>query len=375
MTVLTKIFHCRNMENELKSYYNKTDWANFVRIQDSLPQLKSGSVSRRKTLKNSRNSQIQWPVVNTHFQERKVYMNKDHSHSWVRISHGLNKLVTNLNNNEETSDMQFDENALRLNASDFACRSKAKAKPQKTKTYLPALPQEPYLFGKNLDRCWNRRIFNLRLSSVEEIFQSSSWKTTSRKWWSDWILENQRQSSRTFLYCHHWTDDKWKKTMARGGGTKKRFQYCTDSSRAILYFRALQSHSRRSLIDPILQDNVFIPSDFFRYIYQKSKNQNRKNLLLRQVSYRCMKENGLTLSHQNKLSLRTISRRKWSVFFDIHNKCIEKMTERFISGELNNIFRVNFHKFLIGLTIVGKHTWQQEEERKGDIKTMLVFQE
>ena len=27
-------------------------------------------------------------------------MNKDHSHSWVRISHGLNKLVTNLNDNE-----------------------------------------------------------------------------------------------------------------------------------------------------------------------------------------------------------------------------------------------------------------------------------
>ena len=28
-------------------------------------------------------------------------MNKDNSHSWVRISHGLNKLVTKLNNNEQ----------------------------------------------------------------------------------------------------------------------------------------------------------------------------------------------------------------------------------------------------------------------------------
>ena len=27
-------------------------------------------------------------------------INKDHSHSWVRISHGLNKLVTNLNNKD-----------------------------------------------------------------------------------------------------------------------------------------------------------------------------------------------------------------------------------------------------------------------------------
>ena len=32
-------------------------------------------------------------------------MNKDNSHSWVRISHGLNKLVTNLNNkDQETSE-------------------------------------------------------------------------------------------------------------------------------------------------------------------------------------------------------------------------------------------------------------------------------
>ena len=49
--------------------------------------------------------------------------------------------------------------------------------------------------------------------------------------------------------------------------------------------------------------------------------------------------------------------------------------ERFISGELKNIFRVNSHKFLVGLTIVGKHACQQEEERKGDISTALTVQE
>ena len=55
--------------------------------------------------------------------------------------------------------------------------------------------------------------------------------------------------------------------MARGGGNKKRYQYCTDSSGAILYTRALQGHSGRSLIDPTLQDNVVIPSDFFHFIH------------------------------------------------------------------------------------------------------------
>ena len=58
--------------------------------------------------------------------------NKDHSHSWVRISHGLNQLVTNLNDNEqETSEMQFEDYALKTNARAFVSRSKAKAKPQR----------------------------------------------------------------------------------------------------------------------------------------------------------------------------------------------------------------------------------------------------
>ena len=115
-------------------------------------------------------SQMQWPVVNTLCQETKKHLNrkvgsegtpklgpywklqpvackvnmelrselclcsKDNSHSWVRISHGLNKLVTNLNNNEqETSEVQFEEYALRLNASDFAIRSKAKSETTKTR--------------------------------------------------------------------------------------------------------------------------------------------------------------------------------------------------------------------------------------------------
>ena len=54
--------------------------------------------------------------------------------------------------------------------------------------------------------------------------------------------------------------------MARGGGNKKRYQYCTDSSRNIVNFGVLQGHSRRSLIDLARKDNV-IPSNFFQYIY------------------------------------------------------------------------------------------------------------
>ena len=83
-------------------------------------------------------------------------MSKDDSHSWVRISHGLKKLVTDLSNKEdddneqETSEMQSDEYALKLNASDFASRSKGKSKT--TKTQFCQLIHKNYThWGKNLD--------------------------------------------------------------------------------------------------------------------------------------------------------------------------------------------------------------------------------
>ena len=55
--------------------------------------------------------------------------------------------------------------------------------------------------------------------------------------------------------------------MVRGGGNKKRYQYCTDSSGTIVYLQALQGHSGCNLIDPTLQDNVKIQSGFFQHIY------------------------------------------------------------------------------------------------------------
>ena len=58
-------------------------------------------------------------------------VNRDNSHSWVRISHGSNKFVMNVNNEQEIPEVQLEEYALKLDAKDFACRSKAKEKPQR----------------------------------------------------------------------------------------------------------------------------------------------------------------------------------------------------------------------------------------------------
>ena len=122
--------------------------------------------------------------------------------------------------------------------------------------------------------------------------------------------------------------------MARSGGNKKRFQYCTDpSGQEILHFRALQSHSGRNLIDPSLQDNVLILNDFFDYIYHigcainlhsivnSGLMSGGQNLSKRQtVLFTAV--NPMHKNHQNSIELdltktRLVSyKQKWKVFLD-----------------------------------------------------------
>ena len=80
-----------------------------------------------------------------------------------------------------------------------------------------------------------------------------------------WKIKNYLRNQ--FSQTQYWSDDRWKLCLAAGGGAKRRFQYCTDISGTIIYFRALQGHSGRNLIDPSLQDNVIIQSGFFQHIY------------------------------------------------------------------------------------------------------------
>ena len=73
------------------------------------------------------------------------------------------------------------------------------------------------------------------------------------------------------LRDHHsqiqnWSDDRWKACLAAGGGSKRRYQYCSDNLGSIIYLRALQGHSGSNLIDLALQDNVLIGPGIFPYI-------------------------------------------------------------------------------------------------------------
>ena len=138
---------------------------------------------------------------------RIMSMSKDNSHSWVRISHGSNKFVTNLNNNEqEISEVQLEEYALRLNAGDFPSRSKAKAQPRR---------------GAPAGSFWRTTPVGERTwTDVEPGKQSLSDYPMSKKLIhllrhgsplrdNDGAIEFWRikdDLQKHFLYCHHWSD-------------------------------------------------------------------------------------------------------------------------------------------------------------------------
>ena len=109
--------------------------------------------------------------------------------------------------------------------------------------------------------------------------------------------EQKENLQNPFPQSIHWSDSRWKACMfSSGGGAKRRFQYCTDDSGIIIYFRALQGHSGRYLSVPSLQDNFVIPSRFFQYIYHIGCGFNLHSII----------NSGLILGGQNASKRQTV---------------------------------------------------------------------
>ena len=162
--------------------------------------------------------------------------------------------------------MQYEEYALRLNAGDFASRSKAKAKPQKRDFVSPStriipIGERKWTDVEPEDYSPVAYPVSKQLSTLLRLGHLPREDDGAIEFWriKDYLQDH-------FVFCHHWSDEKWKSSMTGEEETFK-FQYCSDSSGTILYLRALQGHSGRSLIDPSLQDNVVFPDGFFKYIY------------------------------------------------------------------------------------------------------------
>ena len=195
-------------------------------------------------------------------------LSDDNSHSSVRISHGSNKFVvdSNYNNTEVPADLP-EEQTSQSSVNVFAARSKAKSKPRKRETVeLPSTipmnerkwfdiePEESSLSAYEVSKKVINILRHCQTVQREDDGAVQFWRIKN-------FLQNQ------FPQIHCWSDDRWKVCLAAGGGSNRRYQCCSDISGTIVYLRALQGHSGRSLIDPSLQDNVIIQRGFFQHIY------------------------------------------------------------------------------------------------------------
>ena len=72
----------------------------------------------------------------------------------------------------------------------------------------------------------------------------------------------------------------WISVLAKGGGQKKRFQYCVNPncSQKFLYLRAIQGHSG-STINPALQNNALLPESFTEYIYHVGNGKELRSIV------------------------------------------------------------------------------------------------
>ena len=289
-------------KERVDSFHNPINWSKFVVMQDSWKQLKSDSTSWRNIPTSSHNLQSQWHIVSTLCHEMKNQLtrkvgfegtpkldpywksqpvtskekhgveiriesvNPDNSHSWVRISQGLNNLVTDLIDREYDDDEQ-ETATTKTEVFAFASRSKAKAKSRRLSTACSSSRTIPILERTRIDNepgAQFDQAFPVA-KRINTLLRHGELPQEEDGAIELWRLKDDFQNK--FEYSQYWSDDVWKSKMAGGGGNIERFQYCTDSSgQAILYLRALQGHSGRNNIDSSLQDSVLIPNNFFAYI-------------------------------------------------------------------------------------------------------------
>ena len=224
-------------------------------------------------------------------------VNQDDSHSWVRISYGTVKYVNDSieDNTENLADSQ-EEESVQTSSSVVAARSKAKAKPQprestgmatvplRERKWIDIEPSKQDLESYDL----SKKVINLRHNQKLHREEDGAIQFYKIKFH---FRDHHSQ-------IQNWSDDRWKACLAAGGGSKRRYQYCSDNLGSIIYLRALQGHSGSNLIDPALQDNVLIGPGIFLYIYHVGSTFNLHSI----------NNNGLVPGGQN------LSRRQ-TVFF------------------------------------------------------------
>ena len=169
-------------------------------------------------------------------------VNEDNSHSWVRISYGTVKQVNDSveHDTKNFADPQEEED-VPTSSGVVAARSEAKAKPQprestgtttiplSERVWIDIEPSKQDLESYNL----SKKVINL-LRHNQKLHREEDGAIQFYK-----IKFHLRDHH---LPIQNWSDDRWIACLAAGGGSKRRYQYCSYLG-SIIYLRALQGHS------------------------------------------------------------------------------------------------------------------------------------
>ena len=181
-------------------------------------------------------------------------LSEDNTQSWLRISHGSNKFVIESNNNEtEVPEDLPEEQALQLKVKDFACRSKAKSTTAKKRTCW-LFTEHHFDEIKEVNWYWTRALLSFSAYEISRkvihlLRHSQKVQREDDGAVQFWRIKKHLQSK--FPQTQYWPDDRWKACLAAGGGTKKRYQYCTDVSGIIIFpssWRKFRTRSHWSFI-------------------------------------------------------------------------------------------------------------------------------
>ena len=179
--------------------------------------------------------------------------------------------------------MQLEEYALKLNASDFASRSTAKAKPQKRDSAGCSTRTIP--IG---ERIWTDvepgeySISDYEVSKkLIHLLRHGSLPRDNDEAIEFWRIEDHLQNH--FVFCHHWSDEKWKNSMAHGGGNKKKFSIVL----------ILQEKFFTSELFKVIQDAISV------ILHSQDNVINSERLLRVHLSHRMC--NQFTLHHEFRI--------------------------------------------------------------------------
>ena len=77
----------------------------------------------------------------------------------------------------------------------------------------------------------------------------------------------------------NWSGDRWLACLAAGGGSKRRYQYRSDTWDQSFISVLFKGHSGDNIIDLEMQDHVLITPGIFPYVYHVGSNFNIPSIL------------------------------------------------------------------------------------------------